>query len=220
MKKVRRLGTIIVTILLLSFLTFNLYSFISIKICKKDMAPVFGYAILEVVSGSMEPTIKIGDLIIIHTNEKDYKKNDIVTFYDDRGNLVTHRIISLQDKVMVTKGDYNNIDDGKNSTDKIVGKYVFKLSGVGNFLKILKSPLVTIVILVTSFLYCVTISIDSPLKVSGSEDYEEFQMYLNNKKLEENSLECTSDINRSVVKKKKSNRKKKKKRAKRKRQSR
>lgn len=228
MKKLRKLGVITVTAFIILLFVYNTYNFICFKILKKDLVSINGYAILEVVSGSMEPTIKVGDLIVINVKEKNYKKNDIVTFYDEEGSFVTHRIISINKKDMITKGDNNNVDDGKTSTKKIIGKYVYKFSGVGKILKTLRNPFVTIVIFIISFLACIAISIENPSKINiDNDDYQQFQEYLNQKKLSKSSSEKTifkiEDNNKKNItrkKKNKSNNKKKKKRAKRKKQSR
>lgn len=149
--------TIMVTIVSL-LLVYNLYSFVSIKIFKKDLPTVAGYAALNVVSGSMEPTILVGDTIIINTKVDQYNPNDIVTFYDVNGSFVTHRIIKIEDGQMVTKGDNNNTEDEKTDLNKIVGKYEFKINHLGQFLTALKNPLVLGLILILGTLVCIFIS--------------------------------------------------------------
>ena len=85
MKILKKIIVTVVSIFLLLLLTYNVYNFISTKVLKNDIAPVFGYAVLEVVSGSMEPTIHVGDMIIIDMNDTTYDKDDIITFYDKEG---------------------------------------------------------------------------------------------------------------------------------------
>ena len=184
MKVVKKILIIILTIVLTIVLSFNLYNFISINILHKDLADINGYAILEVVSGSMEPTIKIGDLIIINTKEKDYKKDDIVTFYDVNGSFVTHRIISINDKVMVTKGDNNNTIDEEISVDNIVGEYVLKINGGGKILSSFKNPFVMVMILLIGVLACFLISTDkdgNPILTDEEKEFMEFKEYKKNK---------------------------------------
>ena len=52
-----------------------------------------GTGALIVITGSMEPTINIKEMIIIK-EQKDYKVLDIVTYKDEKGTLITHRIVS------------------------------------------------------------------------------------------------------------------------------
>jgi len=196
MKKLKKVLKIIITILLVLILIYNFYNFISLKVIKKDLATVGGYSLLEVVSTSMEPTIKKGDLIIINTRNKNYYANNIVTYYDEENNFVTHRIVKIKDEEVVTKGDNNDSEDKEISIDKIVGKYVFKIAYLGTIFRVMRNPIVLIIIFVIGVLVCVL--------MSDKEEYKEFQEYLIKKKEE--------TVNISVKKKrKKSNKKKKKK---------
>jgi signal peptidase len=81
---------------------------------------------LLVQSGSMEPIIKTGDLVIVKPN-KNYLSGDIITFYNSENKKVTHRIVNIRNENGVqkifTKGDANKvIDDGYISSKQIIGK--------------------------------------------------------------------------------------------------
>ncbi len=186
MKLLKKILFTILTIFMLVILIFNLYNFYSIKILKKDLPTINGYGILEVASGSMSPTLNIGDLIIINTNQKDYHKNDIITFYDVNGSFVTHRLISIDKDTMITKGDANNTEDESLPTKNIVGKYIFKINSLGKLISSLKNPLVSIMIFVIGILICILISINQE---SDLIDEKEFQEYLQSKEtIKENKL--------------------------------
>ncbi len=185
MKIVKRLLIGIVTVLLTLMFVFNIYNFISIKILHKDIADFGGFAILEVVSGSMEPTIHIGDLIIIDTKANLYQKDDIVTFYDENGSFVTHRIVSINENEMITKGDNNNTEDEATDVSKIVGRYVTKISNAGKILASFKNPLVLLLILVIGLLFCFLISTDKdgkPILTEKEKLMQEFREYKRMKK--------------------------------------
>lgn len=185
MKIVKRLLIGIVTVLLTLMFVFNIYNFISIKILHKDIADFGGFAILEVVSGSMEPTIHIGDLIIIDTKANLYQKDDIVTFYDENGSFVTHRIVSINENEMITKGDNNNTEDEATDVSKIVGRYVTKISNAGKILASFKNPLVLLLILVIGLLFCFLISTDKdgkPILTEKEKLMQEFREYKKMKK--------------------------------------
>ena len=161
----------LVGLVLVVVILYNIYNFINIKILKNDFTTVNGYSVLEVISGSMVPTIKIGDLIVIDTNVKKYKVNDIVTFYDVNGSFVTHRIIDIKDNnMMITKGDNNNTQDEAISMDNIVGRYVKKIPFVGMMLTSFKSPVFLVVILAIGILYSYLISTDENGKLIVEED--------------------------------------------------
>ncbi len=182
MKVVKRVLVTFITTLLVVLLIINVYSFISIKLMKKDLATVFGYSALEVVSGSMEPTIHIGDLIFIDTKSNDFSVNDIVTFYDQQGNFVTHRIVSIQDGKVVTKGDNNNSIDERFSVDKIVGKCVYIFNNGGKIISAFRSPLAIGMIFVTGVLACIYLSLDKNGKPILTEEERELDMFKKSKK--------------------------------------
>ncbi len=146
------IGAILTTIIIL-IVTLNVYNFINIKVLNKDLSSLFGYSMLEVVSGSMEPTIKVGEIIVIDTDAKEYNKGDIVTFYDTNGSFVTHRIVKIDEDQMVTKGDNNKSKDEPIDTKNIVGKYVYKFSHLSMIISFFKNPIVLILILVIGILY-------------------------------------------------------------------
>lgn len=185
MKKVKKILFTVVTVILVILLAYNIYNFIMIKVLKHDVATVNGYAMLEVVSGSMKPTINVGDMIIINTKDKNYKENDIITYYDKNHNLITHRIIKINDTEIVTKGDNNNTEDEAIYSKEIIGKYVTKLANLGIILSSLKSPFTMIMILIIGILICILTSIDKDGNPILEEDEKEFQKFLTKKEKKE-----------------------------------
>jgi signal peptidase I len=109
--------SIIISILFALILVINLIAAFNI--------PIFGIKIFKVASGSMEPTLLVNNLILVKESSK-YNIGDIVTYkYDD--SYITHRIVSIDNEEIITKGDANNTEDeGINVTD-IKGKVI--LSG-------------------------------------------------------------------------------------------
>lgn len=174
-----------IVIIMVCIVSFNLYNFICLNVLKEDLATINGYAVLEVVSGSMEPTIHVGDMIVIDTKVESYEKDDIITFYDVNGSFVTHRIININGKKMVTQGDNNDSPDEEMSTDNIVGKVVKTIPAAGKILASLKSPLVMILILVIGVLVCFLTSTDDNLiPVDLTDEEKEFLEYKKNKILQ------------------------------------
>lgn len=182
MKLLKKILLTFITIFVVFLVTFNVYNFVSIKLLHKDLALVNGYAVLEVISGSMEPTIKVGDLIIINTNEEKYGLGDIITFRDINGSFVTHRIINIEDNVMVTQGDANDSPDEEMSVSSIVGKYKIRIPGAGKLMTSLKNPLVMVLILAIGIIICFLASTDDELNpVDLTEEEKEFLEYKKNK---------------------------------------
>ncbi len=212
-KHLKKLVKVFTIILLLMIFTYNAYTFINIKILKKDIAPINGYAILEVMSDSMNPTIKKGDLIVINT-KSNYTANDIVTFYDDNGNFVTHRIVSINDEEMITKGDNNDSLDSATKTEFIIGKYLFKINGLGAIIASLKNPIVMIVIFIAGFAICILASAkEESKKLEKDLEYQEFLV----SKQKTLNKEKETNTKPNIKNKRKNNNKKKRKRKKKKR---
>ncbi len=187
MKIIKTISVTFVTIFLLLLLLFNIYNFFCIKILNRDLATVNGYAALEVISGSMEPTILVGDLIIIDTKEQKYQTGDIITFYDIDGSFVTHRIVSINEKSMITKGDNNNTEDEVLNIDRIVGKYITKINGFGKLTTALKSPFVMVMVLLIGIMVCFLVSTDkqgNPILTEEEKEFQKFREEQNKKKKE------------------------------------
>lgn len=104
---------------------------------------VIGYALLSngalsgklhsylVQSGSMEPTIMTGDVIFVSAQES-YMKNDVITFKENDGRIVTHRIMDVQSGAFTTKGDANRTEDnGSVSPKNVIGKVFFTVPKLG-----------------------------------------------------------------------------------------
>jgi len=120
---------------------------------------IYGYKPLVVLSGSMEPTYKIGSIIYYKkVLENEIQVNDVVTFSLESDTFITHRIIENKDGYYLTKGDANTSPDvrkinyenihGKvaNTSIPLIGYYI---EFVNNHLYIV---LCIIIILVSEFL--------------------------------------------------------------------
>ncbi len=99
----------------------------------------FNYRFFLVQSGSMEPAIMTGDIILVeHLSQ--YKINDVITFSEKNGRIVTHRIIDEKNNQFVTKGDANRIEDnGLVNKSSIIGKTILVIPKIGYFVDFSKS---------------------------------------------------------------------------------
>jgi signal peptidase len=112
-----------------------------------DKVPAFlGYKPFIVLSGSMEPEFYAGDIVLVkEVPAGTLNTGDIIAFRLNN-SVVTHRIIEINDsegkREYFTKGDNNNTEDNIAITDDMVeGKYLFRISGVGNFALFMQTPL-------------------------------------------------------------------------------
>ena len=73
-----------------------------------------GYTSASITSGSMMPTLRIGDVVIaVDHGDDDIAPGTIVVYEDPRKHdLVTHRVVSVNpDGSYITKGDVNGAND-------------------------------------------------------------------------------------------------------------
>ena len=128
----------------------NVYMLNASRLMGNKMPMPFGYGMAVILSGSMEPEMSVGDLIIVHESN-DYVVDDVVVFQES-GILITHRIVDIQEDEYVTKGDANNAEDKPIMVSNIVGEVILCVPGLGNLVNIIKSPIVSIVIIVIAML--------------------------------------------------------------------
>lgn len=113
--------------------------------------PITGnYQIKVVQSGSMEPSIKVGSVVVVKPS-KSYEAGDVVTyeggFRDEKGRRipVTHRIIEKRVEggslSYVTKGDTNDDPDNRVVREgQIIGKVLFDISYIGYVVEAARKP--------------------------------------------------------------------------------
>lgn len=137
-----------------------------------------GYKLYTVQSGSMEPSIRVGSIVLIKAEEK-YNQGDIITYKSesDRNNpkpqiTTTHRIVSLEEKdegvFYKTKGDANNSADASLiDKDLVLGKVIFSLPFAGYVASFSQTPLglITLVVIpATLIVYNEFINIKNEIK--------------------------------------------------------
>lgn len=95
----------------------------------------FRYYAIAIASGSMNPIIKKGDVVIVDQKFKNLKKGDIIA-YRYNGTVIVHRINDLirdkNDIIIYTKGDSNSsCDSWKVEYDMIIGVINYKIPLIG-----------------------------------------------------------------------------------------
>ncbi|PFG19050.1 signal peptidase I [Serinibacter salmoneus] len=97
---------------------------------------VMGGAALTVLSGSMEPAISVGDMVVSVPQER-YELDDVVTFQPVSGDptLVTHRVVGVTigpgGPSYLTRGDANGADDDPIVQEQVMGKVIYTIPYVG-----------------------------------------------------------------------------------------
>ena len=140
MKKQIRLGLRIASCVIASFmLAFAAYFFMA-TLAGNPMPMFFGRGTAVVLSGSMEPTLSVDDLVFVKKS-KDYAERDIVV-YKSGDMLIIHRIISISEdgQTIITQGDFNPKEDDPIDVSALMGKMTGKISGGGKVIRFLRSP--------------------------------------------------------------------------------
>ena len=110
-----------------------------------SVIPIPGnYKVLMVLSGSMEPVIKVGSIVTVKPRQE-YKIDDIITFNLGSKAPTTHRIVDIEeesDKILyMVKGDANEDPDlEKVPKENVIGKVLFSIPFLGYALDFAKKP--------------------------------------------------------------------------------
>lgn len=110
---------------------------------KKGVNYVPPFGLYTIISGSMEPSIRVYD-VVVSVSERDLSKvkvGDIITFIStwdvNYGKTITHRVVSVSKNTrgeyqFTTKGDNNEASDGAVvNQSNFVGKVVMRLPQLG-----------------------------------------------------------------------------------------
>ena len=109
---------------------------------------------MTVLSGSMEPAIKTGSVVMTKP-ASDYKVGDVITFgpMSKTKPPTTHRIAEITEsnsvKTYITKGDANNAPDVREVLQKdIVGKVILDVPYFGYVVAFARKPIGFLLILI------------------------------------------------------------------------
>lgn len=86
-------------------------------------AVVAGMQPVAITSGSMEPALAVGDVVLLDPPGAELAVGEVVTFRRSDGGLVTHRIVGIDGEGMLTtRGDANADPDARAvAPDDVVG---------------------------------------------------------------------------------------------------
>ncbi len=136
--QLKSVGRIAAILLLLFIISGSLFTIIS---------PFFGWRGEVVISGSMEPAIQTGSVVIVHPIVPDtIQKGDIIMYYSpDRTSLITHRVVDVKSEPtlrFITRGDANNNSDiNPVVPGQIVGIVAFTIPYLGLLTQFIKTPI-------------------------------------------------------------------------------
>lgn len=159
MKIVIKVLRALLTAALCAVILLNVWMLVQQTLLKKDAPELFGYSQYVVTSGSMEPTLSAGEMILVKRQEE-YGLGDVVTFHTAGGETVTHRIVGRVSGQFITQGDANNTEDQELlPPENIVGKVQTVAGGskgaaaaIGSLVMFLRTPLGLLVLLAVAVL--------------------------------------------------------------------
>lgn len=107
----------------------GMYYIYQLEIKKNDYANMFGYTFFEVATGSMKPTMEIGDVVIVKIT-KQVEQGDIIVYIDGE-NIITHRLIQINENELIAKGDANNSEDKPIQKEMVLGEVIKIIPKIG-----------------------------------------------------------------------------------------
>jgi signal peptidase len=154
------------TVLVAIAVTLTIVAAIAIQLSDQAQYTVFGHPVLTVLSGSMSPVIRTGDLIIDSpvTARQAWRLHagQIISFRSAPGSMViiTHRIVGrtvIHGKVdYLTKGDANNSADTiLRPAGDVIGVFRQAISRGGYILNALHRPIVPGMLLLSVLLWTI-----------------------------------------------------------------
>lgn len=106
---------------------------------------ILGHQTLAVLSGSMEPKISVGSIVVVKDAEPlDIEVGDVITYRLSGNTLVTHRVVEqdMERRQFITKGDANEAPDAAPvAYESVVGKVAMHFPLLGYLSIYMKTPL-------------------------------------------------------------------------------
>lgn len=148
--RVARMIKNIICWILIAVLAVTLIVFLTTRI-QGNTPTVFGYTFFRITSGSMEPELMIGDVILdkVIEDETEISVGDVITFEGGSqfdGKLVTHKVIkapytdSNGNLMLQTHGIANEIDDTPINFSQVRAKMVCKIPYIDTLYNLFLTP--------------------------------------------------------------------------------
>lgn len=166
MKKAGKIFSRVMAVLSALIFIIGLTVFVSVLNASAGKVPsVLGFSVLHVQTGSMEPEIPVGGIVITFKVKPDsLKVGDVISFYSNdttiSGKVNTHRIVEINDsdsgeKIFKTKGDANDaVDEAAVYQIDLIGKVIVNIGTVGSsVLSVLRNPKIILIFIVIPLIF-------------------------------------------------------------------
>ncbi len=128
-----------------------------------EVPNIGGYSLLRVMTGSMEPTIHVDELLVVkQVDSKEIAEGDVISFYSRSqelyGQINTHRVVEKLDidgsLMFRTKGDANDlVDQTEVQAVDLVGKVIGSSYVAGRTVRLIANPIVFILLIAIPLLF-------------------------------------------------------------------
>lgn len=144
-KKTKTIIRLTALVLIAALIGLSVYSLNAERLSGNTLPMPLGFGATVVLSGSMEPALSVGDLLIVVKAES-YEIGDVVV-YQSGGTAIVHRIVGIDGEAITTQGDANNTPDDPITQANIKGLVACAIPMAGYLVEAIKSPLGTVVLL-------------------------------------------------------------------------
>lgn len=140
------------TLLLLAvslILGLNIYLWNARSLVGNALPMPFGYGVSVVLSGSMEPALSVDDLVFLRETQS-VEEGDVIVYQRGR-ELIIHRVVMNDGKMLQTKGDANPVTDTPINISDVKGKMIGKVPFAGKIVRALKTPAGVAAVIIAAF---------------------------------------------------------------------
>ena len=162
----------VLTYILLAILILIIYGKAVMTFTNNKYPNFFGYTVLQVESGSMEPTISTSDVILVKLDNNNVQKDDIISYISE-DSIITHRVMFIDGDKYTCKGDANNTIDTTITKSMIIGEVVKIYPKLGIWKKVFSEPQIILVLFITLVLFDIALSRKKPEEKKKEEKKEE-----------------------------------------------
>lgn len=159
-KIIKSIVNVIIVLLVMSFLLI-----VCLQRFSNNKISFFDYRIFTVVTGSMEPKYKIGDILIAKERDpSEIKVGDAISYLASRdeisGNIVTHEVVNItKDEdghyLFHSKGLVNLIEDPVVHEEQLYGVVIYKTKILSFIKKIVSTDIGMILFVIIPILYII-----------------------------------------------------------------
>lgn len=175
-----KVGTILEVIFIAFIVLFCVIS-VCQRVLSKDKS-FFGYRIFNIVTKSMEPKLKVGDIILVEdTDIKDIKRGDIISYQgmtsELSGKIITHQVKNFIDengkRIFYTQGINSDTMDPAVYEEQIYGVVTHKFYVLSFINRIITSTLGFILCVVIPLVYIFILELKTIAEERSNARYKE-----------------------------------------------